>query len=146
MLHIANRNITQTWGVDMSYTWHSLLIFSAIKKVDVCFSSFHLASHVVRKLRSESRASCSRHANSHSYLISGKTRPWCIAPRAWAAPQGFCRVGLATVAYWSESSRKEQLMSITVYFEIFYWELAEIVVLLSVKALYGNRSKKNYEM
>ena len=33
---------------------------------------------------------------------------------AWAAPQGFCRVGLATVAYWSESSGKEQLMFVCV--------------------------------
>ena len=55
-------------------------------------------------------------------------------------------VVLVTVAYWSESRGKEQLMSISVYFEMLYWELAQSVLLLSVKDLYGNRSIKKNEM
>ena len=54
----------------------------ALKNVDGCLSSLHPARHTIRKLRIQSRSSCSRHANSHSYLTSGKTRHWCTAPRA----------------------------------------------------------------
>ena len=136
VLLIENRNITQNWHVTHR-------AFEQLKKVDGFLSSLHLASLVVRKLRSQSISSCSRHANYHSYLTS-YIRENTSLMHCTQGVGGSARLLSCWFSYGGLLVSKQREgttdVRLCISCEMPYWGLAESSLSLGVKALYGNRS------